>query len=144
MGDASRQRLLECSTTSERLKQEVEFLKKFNPIQCRRCSALLSHRTNIFSMSTEGNIGTYVNPHGCIHQLITVKQISSVKLVGRRCAEDSWFPGYSWTILNCGNCGGHVGWRFTADEKELRPRKFWGLRRNALQMGTEIKEPNNE
>ena len=95
-----------------------------------------------------------MNPHGCIHQLVTVKKISNFKLVGRRflsfflfspsplplfflsslfslqkpttnnnknnanrCSEDSWFPGYSWTILNCAGCGRHLGWRFTADDK---------------------------
>ena len=27
--------------------------------------------------------------------------------------EDSWFPGYSWTIAYCASCYSHLGWRFT-------------------------------
>ena len=30
-------------------------------------------------------------------------------------SEDSWFPGYSWTIAYCATCYGHLGWRFTLD-----------------------------
>lgn len=33
---------------------------------------------------------------------------------GRATATDSWFPGYAWTITNCGRCYSHLGWKFTA------------------------------
>jgi hypothetical protein len=28
-------------------------------------------------------------------------------------AEDSWFPGYCWTIAYCAACYAHLGWKFT-------------------------------
>ena len=32
---------------------------------------------------------------------------------GQACTQDSWFPGYAWTILYCGVCRNHLGWKFT-------------------------------
>ena len=52
-----------------------------------------------------------------VHQAITVREVlepSAIALHGwPPCAEDSWFPGYAWTIASCGRCGNHLGWRFT-------------------------------
>lgn len=42
------------------------------------------------------------------------------------------FPGYAWTIANCGRCRTHLGWRYTAVDPRLVPSLFWGLRRSAL------------
>lgn len=38
--------------------------------------------------------------------------------VPRLLAEDSWFPGYRWSVAVCESCGGkgdsiHIGWQFT-------------------------------
>lgn len=51
-----------------------------------------------------------------VHQTITVRRLlneRSVALDGRPCAQDSWFPGYAWTIASCERCLNHLGWRFT-------------------------------
>lgn len=39
---------------------------------------------------------------------------------------------YAWTIAQCRNCGSHMGWKFTATEKDLSPPRFWGLTRSAM------------
>merc|ERR1711865_983536 len=33
-------------------------------------------------------------------------------------SQDSWFPGYSWSVLVCKGCDGvtHIGWKFTAPD----------------------------
>ena len=36
---------------------------------------------------------------------------------------------YAWTISVCAHCDHHMGWRFTAVNRKLRPRKFWGISR---------------
>ena len=43
--------------------------------------------------------------------------------------EYSWFPGYSWTVGTCGNCGQHMGWVFydKLEESEDWSRKFVSL-----------------
>ncbi|MGH0158778.1 UNVERIFIED_CONTAM: hypothetical protein FKN15_045153 [Acipenser sinensis] len=42
------------------------------------------------------------------------------------------FRRYAWTIAQCRTCGSHLGWKFTATNKDLTPHKFWGLTRSAL------------
>ena len=32
--------------------------------------------------------------------------------------QDSWFPGYAWTILYCRVCGHHLGWHFTSSSAQ--------------------------
>ncbi|XP_023659986.1 protein cereblon-like isoform X2 [Paramormyrops kingsleyae] len=39
---------------------------------------------------------------------------------------------YAWTIAGCQTCGSHIGWKFTATERDLTPEHFWGLSRSAL------------
>lgn len=34
---------------------------------------------------------------------------------------------YEWTIAHCDQCGSNIGWLFTATEKKLQPRSFWGI-----------------
>ncbi|CAM9623567.1 unnamed protein product, partial [Heterosigma akashiwo] len=86
----------------------------------------------------EGVAGAYVNPHGVVHQTLTLRTLyeAGVRLLGRPTTEDTWFPGYAWTIANCAICWSHLGWRFTAaggrPPARGDPAVFWGLRRSAL------------
>ena len=36
-----------------------------------------------------------------------------IELSGRPSTQDSWFPGFAWTIVSCQRCFNHLGWRFT-------------------------------
>jgi hypothetical protein len=36
-----------------------------------------------------------------------------IGLQGRPSTQDSWFPGYAWTIAYCARCYSHLGWKFT-------------------------------
>lgn len=83
-------------------------------------------------MSLDGPLGAYVNPNGWVHETLTFYRATSVRLRGRPTAENSWFPGYAWTIAECGQCGNHLGWRFTSVKRGLNPSKFWGLTRASL------------
>lgn len=70
-----------------------------------------------------------------VHGLQTVSSVQrrDIELVGQPETEYSWFPGYAWTIAQCRTCGGHLGWRFTATNEELRPQTFWGLSLASIQ-----------
>jgi cereblon len=127
-----RQKLLELDGTSYRLQKEIQILKGFNLIKCRDCQSLIAKRSDIAAMSTDGPLGAYVNPHGCVHETITVSKATGLALSGFPSTVHSWFPGYSWTIANCAACESHIGWLFRATKKNLQPRSFWGIRSSQI------------
>lgn len=44
-------------------------------------------------MSSEGPLGAYVNPHGFVHEIMTLYRASGLALRGLPETEYSWFPG---------------------------------------------------
>lgn len=52
---------------------------------------------------------------------------TAVKMVDRASTEFSWFPGYAWQIAVCKECDTHIGWKFIAVTKNLKPKTFFGL-----------------
>ena len=63
---------------------------------------------DVLSMSDEGVGGAFVNPHGYVHDMITLRQARHVRLQGEPELEHSWFSGYAWTIVQCGGCTSHL------------------------------------
>ena len=45
-------------------------------------------------MSSEGPLGAYVNPNGCVHEIMTLYKANGLALIGPPVSEYSWFPGY--------------------------------------------------
>lgn len=46
-----------------------------------------------FSLSLYGPMAAYVNPHGYVHETLTVYKANNLNLVGRPSTLHSWFPG---------------------------------------------------
>lgn len=67
---------------------------------------------------------------GYMHDIVTVSRAVNTELSGAPSAEFSWFPGYAWSVALCAACMAHVGWRFDAQRRALRPQRFYGLCRN--------------
>lgn len=63
-------------------------------ISCRNCQTNIADHSEIFSMSIEGPQGTYVNPHGFVHETLTVYKANELVTRGLPSTEASWFPGY--------------------------------------------------
>lgn len=59
-------------------------------------------------MTDEGTGGAFVNPHGYVHDMITLRQARHVTLEGQPETEHSWFKGYAWTIGYCEGCTSHL------------------------------------
>ncbi|XP_015496659.1 protein cereblon isoform X3 [Parus major] len=131
--DALRIQLLQIGSAVQRLRCELDIMNKCTSLCCKQCQDTeITTKNEIFSLSLCGPMAAYVNPHGYIHETLTVYKACNLSLSGRPSTEHSWFPGYAWTIAQCRICGSHMGWKFTATRKELSPPKFWGLTRSAL------------
>eukprot|EP01024_Parvocaulis_polyphysoides_P060459 TRINITY_DN6600_c1_g1_i1.p3 TRINITY_DN6600_c1_g1~~TRINITY_DN6600_c1_g1_i1.p3 ORF type:complete len:171 (-),score=10.37 TRINITY_DN6600_c1_g1_i1:542-1054(-) len=127
-----RQQLLEVEI-SQRLRTIISRSKSKNlRICCEQCGLNLGMGSDVISMSDTGPGGIFVNPGGYVHDVITLKNIRGCMLWSRPSTENSWFPGYAWTILNCQQCLRHLGWKFTAVKQQLSPQVFYGLRHGTI------------
>jgi len=102
------------------------WLKRYKNFAC--CHFVLQIFAKIkiyFQCLRSGLIEAYVNPHGQIHETLTVLQATNIRLLGQEVAEHSCFPGYKWTIVQCRLCSSHIGWRF--HNSSLKPSAFVGL-----------------
>ncbi|XP_022102468.1 LOW QUALITY PROTEIN: protein cereblon-like [Acanthaster planci] len=142
LNDTQRLKLLEINCPVQRLRLELDTLRKCTMLNCTRCGLDIANKSDVFSMSLDGPMAAYVNPAGYVHDTLTLYRAHNLNLVGRPSQENSWFPGYAWTILQCRHCDGHMGWKFTAAKRKLKPEMFWGLTRSAVQPG--FKEASQE
>ncbi|XP_077297265.1 protein cereblon-like isoform X2 [Arctopsyche grandis] len=126
-----RLKLFIVDNASLRLYWELKYLYKVI-LCCSQCSSNICKMEEIFAMSNEGIHTNYCNVGGYVHNIVTVKSTMNIDLQGRPSLEFTWFPGYYWTIAVCSRCFSHIGWKFTAEKKSLRPQSFWGLTRNAV------------
>ncbi len=51
---------------------------------------------------------------------------------------------YAWTIAQCRGCHSHMGWKFTACDPKLRPKKFWGISRQNILPLFHLKEDEGD
>lgn len=130
--DVIRISLLELDCPIVRLRRQFDFMRKCSKLQCRECASHIADKSDLFSMSQKGPVAAYVNPGGYVHETVTFYKARGLRLRGSPSCENSWFPGYAWTIAECRVCSHHMGWKFTACNKELSPSKFWGLTRALL------------
>ncbi|KAK7072706.1 hypothetical protein SK128_017287 [Halocaridina rubra] len=133
LDDSHRLTLLSLNTPTQRLRYILSVLSKCKMLSCGHCHELVANTTDIFSMSVEGPQGTFVNPGGYVHEMLTVTKAQNLTYFSRPSTEHSWFPGYAWTVASCNACRSHMGWKFTATKRKLKPQKFYGLTRRAVE-----------
>ncbi|KAL5516592.1 hypothetical protein EMCRGX_G001974 [Ephydatia muelleri] len=124
--------LLQLNCPTWRLIRGLQILDSLKLLCCADCGEEIAKKEHIFSMSVDGPLASYVNPGGYVHDTLTVLEATSVERMGLPSTENSWFPGYQWTILNCKGCLTHKGWCFEATRENLRPVRFYGLTRSSL------------
>ncbi|XP_070558131.1 protein cereblon-like isoform X2 [Ptychodera flava] len=132
LNDRWRLHLLELNSAVQRLRCELSLLKKCTVLCCKECHQQIAKKSDVFSMSLDGPMAAYVNPGGYVHETLTCYRAQGLNLIGRPSTENSWFPGYAWTICQCRGCASHMGWKFTSHKKKLKPEKFWGICRSSL------------
>ncbi|KAL3316723.1 hypothetical protein Ciccas_004630 [Cichlidogyrus casuarinus] len=126
--------LLSYDNLVERFLQILSILRSSSMVVCRSCNNLVTAMSEVICLAREGGIGTYVNPAGAMHEVITVAS-ASVKTVGNPSTDFSWFPDYAWTCCYCNHCHNFMGWKFTSTKPDMVPQIFWGLRRESLRTG---------
>jgi len=139
--DNQKRFILRLDSCVQRLRAELDFLAKCSNISCIRCDCHLANQSDIFSMTEDGPKAAYVNPGGVLHETLTVYKARNLSLLGTPSTEYSWFPGYAWTITECSNCHGHLGWRFTAVNPDLRPEMFYGFSGRSIKAVTMPPDP---
>ncbi|XP_049791902.1 protein cereblon [Schistocerca nitens] len=131
--DEQRLRLLSINSAVQRLRLELCILERCKLFCCSDCGTIVARKRDVFPMSVEGPQGTYVNPGGYVHETMTLYKVQGLELLSEEPdTEYSWFPGYGWTIAQCRQCHKHMGWKFTAVKKGLKPDTFWCLCRRSL------------
>ncbi|KAH6831147.1 ATP-dependent protease La domain protein [Perilla frutescens var. hirtella] len=93
ISDTARQELLEIDGTTYRLRKEIELLESFDKIRCKTCQTLIAKRSDMLVMSSDGPLGAYANPHGYVHEVMTLTRTSGIAVTGPPVKEYSWFPG---------------------------------------------------
>jgi len=93
------------TTSKTHIIESVNFLAYFYHPILLTCLFLLqsriAKRSDMVVMSTDGVLGAYVNPHGFVHETITVSNATGLALIGNQSTVHSWFPGYDLVSVVC-------------------------------------------
>ncbi len=100
-------------------------------LRCRACGHRVADQKDAVAVGGEPVVRSFVNPHGFVHEVLTLSHAAGMRHGGPRVDADSWFPGYAWQIGGCAGCGSHLGWHYTA-RLDAVPRSFVGLRKAAV------------
>ncbi|GAB5568239.1 protein cereblon isoform X3 [Prionailurus iriomotensis] len=92
--DVLRIQLLKIGSAIQRLRCELDIMNKCTSLCCKQCQETeITTKNEIFSLSLCGPMAAYVNPHGYVHETLTVYKACNLNLIGRPSTEHSWFPG---------------------------------------------------
>lgn len=92
--DVLRIQLLKIGSAVQRLRCELDIMNKCTSLCCKQCQETeITTKNEIFSLSLCGPMAAYVNPHGYVHETLTVYKASNLNLMGRPSTQHSWFPG---------------------------------------------------
>ncbi len=95
--------------------------------RCKACNnpvAVVGDEIKIGEIPT---LTAQVNPHGFVHEVLTLNKARNVILHGHPTPADSWFPGYQWRYCICASCHTHLGWSY--HKPMTLEVSFVGLRR---------------
>lgn len=92
---------------------------------------------NVIAMSESGAAGVYLNPHGYVHDMITLIRTVNVMPHGLPETANSWYPGYSWTLAYCRSCSLHMVSCFGFDDScncvtTMNMVRMYGLKQSAI------------
>ncbi len=84
------------------------------PDRVLACAVCLHALTHTGARTTRDGVHehTFANPYGCVFRVGCFTSAAGCRGTGEPVLAHSWFPGFAWTIQECGRCAEHVGWSF--------------------------------
>ncbi len=61
----------------------------------------------------------FINPLGLRFHIDCFREAPGCVALGAATMEHTWFPGYAWRAVQCGNCEIHLGWMFASSADEF-------------------------
>jgi hypothetical protein len=81
-------------------------------LRCAACGNPLARAADVCAPGGGLARRVFANPAGRVFEVVCVRRMLDAHAVGRPTLEHTWFPGLAWSVLLCGKCAAHVGWRF--------------------------------
>lgn len=78
---------------------------------CAACEQRIARREDAVSFDG-GHQHRFINPEQHTFRIGLYAWAPGCGHVGTASEYFSWFPGYTWRIALCSNCGEHLGWEF--------------------------------
>ena len=93
-------------------------IKEPRRFKCAHCQNPVAFEVDVIQIGDIPSDTAQVNPHGFIHEVITVQSVQNTLVEGPPVPADSWFPGFCWRYLICAQCMEFLGWSYH------RPNEF--------------------
>ncbi len=98
--------------------------------RCKTCQNPVAFEVDIIQIGDIPSDTAQVNPHGFIHEVITVHHVQNIFITGEPEPADSWFPGFCWRYLICGECTEFLGWSYHRPTEQMMT--FAGLSKGQI------------
>lgn len=85
-----RLQLLQCRSSIDRLRMELELMSEMGAVSCRGCHSRLANTGDALRMTDEGIAGVFVNAHGYVHDMATFSRVQGLTYQGKAETEHSW------------------------------------------------------
>ena len=94
------------------VQKQSESIQQPKRFKCRQCKTPVGFEVDVIQIGDVPADTAQVNPHGFIHEVITIRTVQNTLTDGIPVPADSWFPGFCWKYLLCANCMEFLGWSY--------------------------------
>ena len=94
--------------------------------QCIACGSPITYSDRLLPVGGS-NRHFFVNPSGVECDFHTFYACPGAMALGEPTTLHSWFPGYSWRLAFCQQCGQHLGWYYETVSGNNKQNEFWGI-----------------
>ena len=114
----------------EEIQEDNKEQKEPRRFFCKNCKQWIAFVSDTIQVNDIPTLTLQINPHGFVHEVITVKYVVNSLIAGPPVPADTWFPGYEWRFLICQQCQSHLGWSYHQPQETAM--SFAGLRKASI------------